>query len=1612
MTTTSNETEGDDAAVSSHVINEDVSSVEALPLPPPPPPPPPPPQPIRTPPAALSGLFSRVSVAAQHVGAAAQQAQAPGGLLEVAQRRAVRLRENALAEVERLRHQREEAANIGEEFVIPPPAGILIDGDIRPPTPSDKMTDVHGEREQNKQQRGEEISTNIITKLGDTINMVKRSSREAAEGLIFPRDVRDDDLANNHSSSNDDDDDNDSSSEEEDGDARTTNDRGNSNDDDSDVAVALATSTLDDDSVGGGKIKPPLPPAVSPARFTAATNVLNAAVGRYRRLKEGAMHDVSSPNPPPSPGQRPQQRRTPLEDMPVVGGAEWVGGLRNFHLDGLFDKIDNVLEKIDTIPNLPLIPTHATTDAVSVGDTSLGVVGVPELFDKPPPGRDALTVQTAGQWTMASNRGPNAVKTQESLHTKTRKAVPSSTSVVDELVITSNGATYSRSSSLNSRSSGTSEGLSSRRELSPRIDDSSPARRSPQSKPLPRTHAYYEEAVKGLLKPGQRALFFGKGTMGVVLKPTYLASWRGKDGGGVISPALTSKRGGVYIDSFIPGGHAERSGVVFVGDHVIKIGAVNVENMTLEEVVTVIAESKRPNIMVLTSEHFVQVVDKPEEESRSSVAAAGGDDSEEDSGTTKRNKRCFVSPLDMAFGFVNNLVAEGILDVERQVTVNYDLKHTMSGTSLLDNAEDEDSVNNDDDDDANSEEEVSFKSPAKEKASASSESIAVLGASDVNVISSDENGDGSYFVDLASRPATDDGIKPIVDQEIIHAHIDPADIDNLSEYAAHRTNIHDPYDTECQHQRASLLKRVALFNPDIRCILRLSLLECVSDPRRYSFLEHYFRNYRSMKELDGIANNYGQNVTSDDHDDVTSSSNQIRLLDLYLELNKFHEAFMLCECSLLDREKLLNYARSIAARFLSDHVSADDKAKVNCLSDYVGYIALGGMEQVQAVRFSLRDEDEFFDGDDSSDGFDAIRLSLESFLSTQESFISFLLSDDCTRMRAYLRGSSSFLRIEPRKLLSTDARGADSVSHHNFLLCAILHLVCMKSERSKSTSDNFIKNDALLLSAGKRNLGAVSLLSCAFFIMCKLRSKVEAVVEGLIEDGMTGTRNNLPLYTVYIKDVQFLWEVYVAPAGGALSLLRLSPDSQEALDGARRALLSSIDDGDTIKEDMDDAVLTIKVAKSLSSVHVSSSIYSLAEALFREYTLEIYPNFQRHIFYEWACKESKIAFSYARDADTGFEHLVSSKYAGLSKGWLNRFIRQSELPEGISLHRRSGSAILPQNGNDTTTTDAANRHCGDVALVFGSEYYDEAAIRRFCCVPLHSDCPQNNVLLPEDVPPIFESYAEVPVFHDRPFQGTLKDRISIDGWEVSLTNFVIPSQANKGPSNEKWIYCVSLVLRKSTKNGRPQMSEGDIDKECVRELRHDESFNSEAGPDCFQSPLFAADSSEDGAVHRVMKVNQELSEFNNKIKSQKWSHHVGKGATIGLTLMSSSNVMHGMRETLSLLYDDFCTIKSDTNRKHLCQPLVDILGVLTYCPSGGLCSSPARSKRVETTSLRCLLQPYCMYTKSKWVHRPLSIQSEIFLESAGLVLLQALPPVPLALAFIALLLEQKVRVML
>lgn len=107
---------------------------------------------------------------------------------------------------------------------------------------------------------------------------------------------------------------------------------------------------------------------------------------------------------------------------------------------------------------------------------------------------------------MASNRGQNAV---------VNPATNSHTS-------------FSRSPSWDATSttaaSETGSAISDSDGSKNRLPPTSAASPKPSHKST-RTPSYYEEAVRAVLQPGQRALFFGKGTMGVVLKPTYHARY-------------------------------------------------------------------------------------------------------------------------------------------------------------------------------------------------------------------------------------------------------------------------------------------------------------------------------------------------------------------------------------------------------------------------------------------------------------------------------------------------------------------------------------------------------------------------------------------------------------------------------------------------------------------------------------------------------------------------------------------------------------------------------------------------------------------------------------------------------------------------------------------------------------------------------------------------------------------------------------------------------------------------------------------------------------------------------------------------------------------------------
>lgn len=257
-----------------------------------------------------------------------------GDVYEKAQRRAAQLREQA----ERIRQQQlevqkqdeeEERHTVGVVSMIPPATGMLVDGKEFVANDDDQVLPVNEAQNHKRTINGTPAAANNGRKkfpavspssLRNAFNIVRQTSSEAATQLIFPIDA----FAAGTSDAEDDEDDsrylssNESSSHSQEDDSSKSNtsspekDKEVITDSPSVVATAATSSTL------------------TPTRFEAATNSIFNAVGRYRRLKESASFDSSQL----SSSSQPEQEQ-PKEL--IVGGADRVGGLRYFQLDGIID---------------------------------------------------------------------------------------------------------------------------------------------------------------------------------------------------------------------------------------------------------------------------------------------------------------------------------------------------------------------------------------------------------------------------------------------------------------------------------------------------------------------------------------------------------------------------------------------------------------------------------------------------------------------------------------------------------------------------------------------------------------------------------------------------------------------------------------------------------------------------------------------------------------------------------------------------------------------------------------------------------------------------------------------------------------------------------------------------------------------------------------------------------------------------------------------------------------------------------------------------------------------------------------------------------------------------
>lgn len=95
--------------------------------------------------------------------------------------------------------------------------------------------------------------------------------------------------------------------------------------------------------------------------------------------------------------------------------------------------------------------------------------------------------------------------------------------------------------------------------------------------------AEHLQDILNSLHPYEYVMLLGAGRLQVNLKNPYV------------------KHQGTYVDFLVSGGAADKSGVVAVGDSIVKVGSQDVKKHTIADVPSIIAKAKRPVVLVLTT---------------------------------------------------------------------------------------------------------------------------------------------------------------------------------------------------------------------------------------------------------------------------------------------------------------------------------------------------------------------------------------------------------------------------------------------------------------------------------------------------------------------------------------------------------------------------------------------------------------------------------------------------------------------------------------------------------------------------------------------------------------------------------------------------------------------------------------------------------------------------------------------------------------------------------------------------------------------------------------------------------------------------------------------------
>ena len=480
---------------------------------------------------------------------------------------------------------------------------------------------------------------------------------------------------------------------------------------------------------------------------------------------------------------------------------------------------------------------------------------------------------------------------------------------------------------------------------------------------------------------------------------------------------------------------------------------------------------------------------------------------------------------------------------------------------------------------------------------------------------------------------------------------------------------------------------------------------------------------------------------------------------LYLELVSYRDLF-----AVATPRRRLDHAKLIASKFLIPQQSQGSNELNNPLFD------LRPMFPVEVLTTIQESMTETIGLDFLQVGlnfFQEIESCIEDSLAGAK-FASFLLSDECARMRAYMRGTSPYIdppleSIVCESSLDSSPEYSAGRNHLEFIL---VYLLCQKE--NDALDKNYDKE--VYAKDPKRLMGSAGGLSCAVFISRVLLPAMDKATKQLA--GYTGSESENKVFGTLISTFEKFWESFIAPDGGVLDSASYSNETYDIIEQMRETMLKAANPPEETKKE--DRLVVITRSFALDEDFIQS-LSRLRDELLYGYYVNNHSKYRAHAIHEWMCGEANDALQKSSSDENKIDTVKFEAIPRLSNGSISRLVRRIELPEGISRHC---PVHKPQNQSlkKKQIESAKCNFNADFAIVFTSDTsdpsesessehphiqqimsFDQSSLQRAACVPLsdHAKHQMEKLSLEQILPATLVSYAMIPTFKNRPFKETI-----------------------------------------------------------------------------------------------------------------------------------------------------------------------------------------------------------------------------------------------------------------